>query len=436
MSTTLSSTYTETKGIRAPNFFNGRLLSAEDLTDEQAARRRELCRIGRATGYGIAFGLEVTGPLGGDTVTRPRVTVSAGLALNREGRAVELLAPVEVSLLEPTTDESTNSGDNREGGAFGNCGALPTSDYAAGRGVYLLTIAPADGREGTAPVSGLGNLTACCSDKSIVDGVRFRMTRLDVSSTDLLDARLRNRMAHRCFGSGDAALGRFATDPFGQVPERYGAIDQVRRGGKITDAEIPLALIAWANDGSTRSGTRWIDGWSVRRRIVRPSSSDRWQIGAISDRRAAEGEAMFEQFQAQVEGWSEGSPEVAKATDWFDYLPAAGVLPLGGTPVRAGFLDHTFFSGLTTRQMPLHIEGARLAWFLRMAQSFPPIQVGTDELIWTYVVRENQSAAQLGATVAPCLVFASGYLPNISDPRFNASHWQFANYHLNLDDNL
>ncbi len=46
-------------GIRSTNFFNGRLLSREDLQREQDAERAVHERLGRALGTGIAYGLEV-----------------------------------------------------------------------------------------------------------------------------------------------------------------------------------------------------------------------------------------------------------------------------------------------------------------------------------------------------------------------------------------
>ena len=47
-------------GILSINFFNGRLLSARDLTREQSANRESDRRLGQAIGEGIAYGLEVS----------------------------------------------------------------------------------------------------------------------------------------------------------------------------------------------------------------------------------------------------------------------------------------------------------------------------------------------------------------------------------------
>ena len=90
------------QGIRNTNFFNGRLLSAEDLRAEQEANRQQHQQLGQAIGEGIAYGLEVrqaidTSPPSGTAA--PLVKVSAGLALNRRGQALFLPSEIELALV-------------------------------------------------------------------------------------------------------------------------------------------------------------------------------------------------------------------------------------------------------------------------------------------------------------------------------------------------
>jgi hypothetical protein len=47
-------------GIHQVNFFNGRLLTATDLRDEQAANRQQHRQLGQAAGSGVVYGLEVS----------------------------------------------------------------------------------------------------------------------------------------------------------------------------------------------------------------------------------------------------------------------------------------------------------------------------------------------------------------------------------------
>src|SRR2546421_3082779 len=89
-------------GIRNTNFFNGRLLSAEDLRTEQTAARRQRAQVGRAVGAGVVAGLEVSR---GDASAAASVNVAAGLALNETGQALELPTAMQVALVreQPAT---------------------------------------------------------------------------------------------------------------------------------------------------------------------------------------------------------------------------------------------------------------------------------------------------------------------------------------------
>jgi hypothetical protein len=73
-------------GIRSVNFFNGRLLTAKDLSREQQARRDWDARLGLAVGDGVAFGLEAARDTDLDAPAAPVLRVKAGLAVNRAGQ--------------------------------------------------------------------------------------------------------------------------------------------------------------------------------------------------------------------------------------------------------------------------------------------------------------------------------------------------------------
>src|SRR5438477_12711869 len=84
------------QGVRNENFFNGRLLTAGDLTAEQAANAQHQRQLGLAAGEGIVRGLEVSLISDGTGTGVPVVAVSNGLAINRSGGPVAL--PVDVQL--------------------------------------------------------------------------------------------------------------------------------------------------------------------------------------------------------------------------------------------------------------------------------------------------------------------------------------------------
>ena len=81
---------------RRVNFFNGMMLTAADLAAEQEYHRGMRYLHNRLHGYGIVSGLEVT-------VTRGRVLVSPGLAIDGCGREVVVAQPLALRL-EPRRD--------------------------------------------------------------------------------------------------------------------------------------------------------------------------------------------------------------------------------------------------------------------------------------------------------------------------------------------
>jgi hypothetical protein len=405
-------------GIRSTHFFNGRLLSREDMQREQDAERAVHERLGRAIGAGIVRGLEVTArSIGGSSVTDPVVTVRAGLALNRRGQTVALDRDVDVSLLRPTAPPAA---DASRTGRFGDCLPPDTSVYVTGTGVYLLSVCPASQKQGLAVVNGLGNTGAPCNAKELVEGVQFRLAQVKLTAAELADdAHLRNVAAYKFFAAEGAGLDA-ARDPFG-VPAAPAALTDPA----LTDCDVPLAVLHWTATG----GLRFVDLWSARRRPTHPPLAGRIPLG-VDDPMLALGEAVLFQFQDQLETLR-ASPQL-RAIDVFRWLPPVGLLPLGGSTGALGFNAAVFFSGFTTRG-PLFIEGTRVRPLLQLATNSPPIQVGLQppgELVWLYRVRENQQSVDGAVPRQPYLIFALGRLPCQVEPRFDVSRWSFANYAL------
>src|SRR6185436_20447164 len=93
----LGATVVLERAIRNATFFNGRVLTASDMQDEQTANRKQHRQLGRAIGAGVVSGMEVRLLSAGGPATTPVVAVTGGLAINREGQAIELPAS-EVSV--------------------------------------------------------------------------------------------------------------------------------------------------------------------------------------------------------------------------------------------------------------------------------------------------------------------------------------------------
>ena len=343
--------------IRTVNFFNGRLLSAEDLRQEQNARLELDSRIAKAVGEGVVSGLEVEQD-NASNPNNPVLKIMPGLAINRRGRSLELYKSVEITLKQPSTGQTAASG------GFKDCQPLEAGVYAVGTGMYLLVIAPTQEFEGRAAVSGLGNATLSCNSKSIVEGVQFRLISLgDIFNAELIKNHLaddlkdelkdpknkyrRNLLAYLCLGDKDLILTNFRQNPFSTPPQKYGLLDTLRPN-KLTNCDVPLAVLDW----SLETGIQFIDLWSVRRRTHRLGSSKQWNA-MLGDRVLAEAEARLHQFEDTLVEWISTGTDLGlkKAAEDFRFLPPAGLLPIGQTRIK----PETFFN----RNFSVQVEIAR-----------------------------------------------------------------------------
>jgi hypothetical protein len=401
-------------GIRAVNFFNGRLLTGEDLSREQTARREADRRLGIALGDGIAWGLEVQEAK--DQSHGTAVTISAGLAINRKGQTLHLPNAMDVLLSDRSAPKVATTR------SFVDCG-LKGSAIATKPGTYLLTLAPDEANEGRAQSQSLDEGRVRCNSDVLVEAVQIRMLELKVE----LDAaaynnadRMRNAIAWQCFGLDNMA--NFLIDPL-RMPAQTPDPLETLVGKNYTRCDVPLAVVR------ITTKIAFVDLWAVRRRPTPRGSSGTFAY-PVEERRRAEGEAMSLQFQEQLLGMTGSGGDVRKlvASNKFVQLPAAGLLPMPGDPAGYGAAIATFFAGCTLRG-PAFIEGARLETLLRESYSYPPINPNSGELIWLYWVRENRQAIDLKRDPMPraCLVFTSGHMPYQADARLDVAKWNYAN---------
>lgn len=75
------------------HYFDGRLLTAEDLVRDQLYLEQRLREVGRVLGHGVAEGLELTVDL-----MRQRIVIGPGLALTPDGRALSLTRGRSITL--------------------------------------------------------------------------------------------------------------------------------------------------------------------------------------------------------------------------------------------------------------------------------------------------------------------------------------------------
>ena len=439
-----------TGGIRNTNFFNGRLLTAEALSAEQTANRQQHQQLGQAIGSGIVRGLEVrllnSGP-------QPVVQVKAGLALNRLGQALALAQDVEVALTADLPTRTTSAG------LFAPCTPPGTVPVGSNAGVYMLVMSPAS-RYSTerAPLHGFadnGRVNGC-GLRDTIEGVQFRLVFVDVNdanqvgtamaailpgllgSTDLaVLSRLRNLLAHACLGTMEAA--NFTTNltqylrPNAQPPV-YGVIGRLRTIGQLTDCDIPLALVFW-----TGRGIQFLDMWSVRRRLTKPTLSP---LPHTNDQRLAEGEAAFWQFQEQIALLTtptvpQSQLATIQAAQHFRFLPAVGIIPATGAGSPRGFQYLQFFKNLTVRQA-VHIEGTKVQALLQRSFAYTPIDLTSGEMLWLYLVRQNMESINNNLLSSPQLyiVFTTGHMPFQGDAQYDLVRWHYSNYGLGVAGNF
>ena len=407
-------------GLRWVNFVNGRLLTGDDLAGEQDSADSARLLLGTSIGAGVVQGLTVTEDSGpgnsasATTAPAPAVTVTAGLAVNSLGQPLPLDADIQLSLAEQDQDATTSAATPT---AFEECNPPPPTAVITGGGVYVLLIGPARTSLGSAQLSGETTVDAGLTVGYLVDQVQFRLAAVTGLSSDVVSnpTTAQNLVAYQFLGTAASTRRAFDADPLSGSPVPYGLLDGMLSAGTIAASEVPLAVIWW----TSTAGFQFVDMWSVRRRIVRPSNESGW-APVVEDRALAEGEAMFLQFQDQIGGANGATALGQAAGQTFAYMPPAGVVPLSAFPA--------FFDGLTTRG-PLFMNAARVDQLLRDSYAFPPIDTTSGEMIWLYQICDNALPPPVSSQ--PVLLFTSGHIQYRANAQFDLSYFDYADYAIN-----
>jgi hypothetical protein len=448
-------------GVAGVQFFNGRVLSAADLQDEQAANRLRRAQVGQALGTGVAHGLQVEAGAGAQPQT---LRIRSGLAISPSGHPVALPVDATVSVVDPGP-ETDDPGPETEG-QFAACAALP-SVRSTGAGAYLLVACPAtEPREQTPRVdpSGDGGRAGSCGPKYAVEGVRFRVVYLDMGDDRLVPAplredlrtlmdgrtldraeqsRLRNLIAHWCLGTverrsvpADLYDRVAAAEAFDPAPVRYGPVDHLRASDvpgvepRLSDHDVPLAVFVWDD-----RRIQLVDTWAVRRRMHRTGGSPE----AITDRQQAEGEAVLRQFQAHIHDLPANEPSGSllsiEMADYLRYLPPVALIPRVNSFGRPGVVTDTFLGSYPVAPL-VYVEGRQLQRLMHHATLASPVDLQRHTALRVYQVRESDAARDVPGTVAdrppgsatPYFVLASVGLPRLGDPRYELSHWDYAHF--------
>jgi hypothetical protein len=379
--------------IRSVNFFNGRLLTGEDLTAEQKANRLAHGLLGQAIGAGVAYGFEVSEAKQSSSVQTPVLAVAKGLAINRNGTALLLQNDTEIALVRPA--KSVNGAAK----IFEECTPIQPGVYVADPGIYLFTVGPATASQGLAEVSGVNTGSVPCNSNYNGQGVQFRLvnialTQLNLTPSDLTDNRLRNLVAYQFFGVADWASE--VTDPFKPAPAAFGLMDQLRAAQIITDCEVPLAVLYW----TATDGLVFVDMWAVRRLIVPQDASPLWTALA-GRRRASEGLAMFLQFESQVidllRPGAVSTPITSlQITDYFRYVPPAGIVPILDIGSPKGFDANTFF-GKFSSGTPTVLPGTKFNQLIHNSLLHVAVDLSRPGMLQLYQLAPNTAAVAQGS---------------------------------------
>lgn len=378
-------------GIRNAHFFNGRLLSAEDLRDEQDAGRKQRRQLGLGVGSGVISGLWVTEDADADG-TSTTLKVSSGLALNRDGAALSLPAEARVALVAPESAAATDAG------LFAPCTPPTSTAVLTGAGLYILALSPASGFEGRAPATGLssGGLGDECRSRYAVEGVQFKLVQADAllssdafpdgfnqyiaqlfEDTSTTKRRHILRSLTSLFAMGldewyvltKQAYTDLAAGPTYQALDGLNTLYETQA---LTDCDVPLALLLWDS-----SGVAFVDNWSVRRRAGPGHLSVGFELALPATQRSIY-EARFLQFQDQLgDLLADSSIDHAELeiADYFVALPPVGLFPMGG----ASELDpHKFFGPLAHGRVQ-QLRGGQWQAVIDLALRFPPTFIGGPE---------------------------------------------------------
>jgi hypothetical protein len=336
-------------------FFNGRLLSAEDLQREQTARESGQSQLARLLGCGIASGLEITGKHG-ETV----LTIGTGVGITPSGGVIAI-DTIELDLAA--------IGQRNRSGGFSDCLAAMSALSQVAGGLYLLVLTPTWLASGRATTT-LGEVGAC-NRKLEQPAVRARLLAMkepaDVpgasgkpgETEEAGKARdtLRNRAAHSLLAPEDpetiilqttATTGGSgaATRMVGWLPEG--------RVPALTADDLPLAVVYL----SASATIDWCDGDAAQRRLAPPPglAGDRfWR-----ESHTIEMEAFARQFVAQFS--DQQAAAVEDIAGVYAFLPPVALVTRQWLELLVkGFR----LAGLNVTHNPTPVSRARFAELLQ-----------------------------------------------------------------------
>ena len=450
------------QGIRNTNFFEGRLLSGEDLRNQHNANRQHDRYLGQAIGQGIINGLEVELDNGrdGSDGEPPVVTVKKGLAINAEGEAIGLPGDdIKLALSRSIEKPTLELAD------FYACAGPPDKQHIPnGAGVYILVMSPVAGFKERALKSGLGDggVASGCGSKYIQEGVEFRLVEVAVDDFKFLSEDTRDLLKNNLLSKNDPVLKNnlerlsmlrniiahafFGTEKAGNYYNMSNdVISECFSVDKLSSCDVPVCVLYW-----TLGGVAFVDMWSVRRKL-----NSHYICGSGNEiesyLRLKNSESMLFQFQDHLDMLSinRASMGGVEAKKYFRYLPPAGIVPLS-YKLTTGYNPAMFFKSIPHRdtpgfsnswyefrkENPQFIDGDNMVTIFSSAINYPPIDLNNNKMVWLYFIWQQIKNLESGSENIMSIVFTNSSMKDHSVSRFDVSRWDYSNFSsVNLTSN-
>ncbi|MFN8444196.1 MAG: hypothetical protein U0175_25665 [Caldilineaceae bacterium] len=315
--------------MRRPYYFDGRFLTAQDLTREQNYFLSRQADLGRANGFGVVSGLDVS-----ISSSTRGLRISAGHGVTPLGELVLLTDPLEIDLLDLPTMQRLNA-------AFG-LATIPKEIARNRTGLFIVALRPVEYTAnpiGSYPTSISGKRTV--EDGDIVEAVAISLIPYQDSGTPDENLSRRSEIARRIF------------------------VEQEAR--EFPAGVLPIAMIAL-----NRGTIDWVDPYLVRREV----GAEQQDILGLGYAPRALREAHVQQFNAQMaEIVAAAAGDATKlkfaAAEQFRCLPPVGRIPLA--TVATDFTQ-TFFPPEVNVDLSI-VPQDELPMLIEEALTLPPIDL-------------------------------------------------------------
>jgi hypothetical protein len=275
-----------------PNYFDGRFLTAADLTADQTYFLSRQADLARSSGFGVIEGLQVslaTGTKESASDSASTVSITAGYGLTPGGELVSIPADLDVSLADLAGAQKLNA-------AFG-LATIPSEPLRSATGLFVLGLRPVEYTD--SPIASYP--TSPGGDRKVQDGFIREATAvtlipfIDVGNGGIEQGR--SQVAHDIFVKGTNQIALPGVLPVAMVHLSRGVVD-------------------------------WVDVWLVRREI----GSDARQILALGGVSRALREAHAQQYAEHLKLILEQRRTNNRglnfsAAEHFSVLPPVGQLP-------------------------------------------------------------------------------------------------------------